>query len=76
MGSEEKNKPEGEKDKVPDKAIIAGNVIGDKQDSSYIFARHFVEARYTDIPGDVVEAVKKSVLDTLGVSIAATTLGQ
>ncbi len=77
MDSMDKDKPEVGEKKFPDHSLTetagAGKHI---EDSSFAFARHFVETGYGNIPGDVVEAVKKSVLDTLGVSIAATTLGQ
>jgi 2-methylcitrate dehydratase PrpD len=37
-------------------------------------AEHTAELRYEDLPADLVYLVKQCVLDTLGVSIAATTL--
>lgn len=45
-----------------------------KKDTSYVLARHFVQAKYSDIPSEVVEIVKKSVLDTPAVSVEASTL--
>ena len=44
-------------------------------DAAAIFAQHFARTGFDDIPQNAVDAVKKSVLDTLGVSLAATTLG-
>ncbi len=38
------------------------------------FARHAAELRYDDLPRPLVTLLKQCVLDTLGVSIAATTL--
>jgi 2-methylcitrate dehydratase PrpD len=38
------------------------------------FAEHAAKLRYEDLPPALVELVKQCVLDTLGVSIAATTL--
>jgi 2-methylcitrate dehydratase PrpD len=46
----------------------------EKGDAASTFSRHFAATRYGDIPHEAVETVKKSVLDTLGVSIAATSL--
>ncbi|MBI2318561.1 MAG: MmgE/PrpD family protein, partial [Betaproteobacteria bacterium] len=44
-------------------------------DAAAIFGRHFAHTGYDDIPTAAVDAVKKSILDTLGVALAATTLG-
>src|SRR5215216_6327079 len=41
-------------------------------DLCHDFATHIASARYADIPGDAVDAAKKSVLDTLGVTLAAS----
>jgi 2-methylcitrate dehydratase PrpD len=38
-------------------------------DSAVIFARHFANAKYKDLPPEVVEATKKEILDLLGVAL-------
>jgi 2-methylcitrate dehydratase PrpD len=38
-------------------------------DSAVIFARHFANAKYRDLPHEVVEATKKEILDLLGVAL-------
>lgn len=48
--------------------------LGGKGDASCILAEHVVRTKYDGIPSEVVSVVKKSVLDTLGVSLAATTM--
>ncbi|HSW38272.1 MAG TPA: MmgE/PrpD family protein [Acidobacteriota bacterium] len=38
-------------------------------DAAYLFARNFVTVTYGDLPGEVVEATKKEILDLLGVAL-------
>lgn len=38
-------------------------------DATYLFAEHFVNTQYEDLPLNVVEATKKEILDILGVSV-------
>lgn len=38
-------------------------------DATYLFAEHFVNTQYEDLPLNVVEATKKEILDLLGVSV-------
>lgn len=45
-------------------------------DSSQVFAEHIVGIGYEDLPPQVIEITKRSILDTLGVILAATTLGE
>ncbi len=45
-------------------------------DAVFELAHNIVKTRYEDLPPDVVEATKRSILDTLGVTVAASTLGQ
>ncbi len=45
-------------------------------DASRVLAQYAAKLRYEDIPLDAREAIKRSVLDTLGVAIAASTLGE
>ncbi len=37
---------------------------------------HIASVRFEDLPGEAVEGAKKSLLDTIGVILAATTLGE
>jgi 2-methylcitrate dehydratase PrpD len=53
---------------------MAKNVATDKEDASSLLARNFASTRYADIPQEIRERVKMSILDTLGVSIAASSL--
>lgn len=46
--------------------------IEGKKDLAYTFAKYVVNTRYQDIPRDVVEVTKDSILDTLGVMLGAT----
>jgi 2-methylcitrate dehydratase PrpD len=43
---------------------------------SLTLAHHIANTRADDIPGDVLTVAKKSLLDAIGVSLAATTLGE
>lgn len=43
---------------------------------SLALARNIVQVRYDDLPRPVVETTKKSVLDAIGVTLAAGTLGE
>jgi 2-methylcitrate dehydratase PrpD len=45
-------------------------------DAAFDIARNAVNLRYEDVPHEVVELTKKQILDTLGVTAAASTLGQ
>lgn len=45
-------------------------------DSSYALAKNIVNTKYEDLPAEVVQATKNSILDTIGVILAATTLGE
>lgn len=42
------------------------------QDISYEFASHVARSRYEDLPPDAIDSAKKSILDLLGVSLAAS----
>ncbi len=42
----------------------------DSVDVSRVFAKHFVTAKFDDLPSDVVRITKMQILDTLGVAIA------
>ena len=41
-------------------------------DLAYVFADHVANGRYADIPAAAVDTAKKSILDTLGVTLAAS----
>ncbi len=43
---------------------------------SLLLARNICETRYEDLPTPVVAATKKSILDAVGVTLAAGTLGE
>ncbi|MFC1814361.1 MmgE/PrpD family protein [Thermodesulfobacteriota bacterium] len=45
-------------------------------DTSQVLAQHIVDIRYEDLPPQVIEVTKKSILDTIGVILAANTLGE
>ncbi len=45
-------------------------------DTSHVLAEHIAKTRYEDLPAAVVEVTKRSILDTLGVILAANTLGE
>jgi 2-methylcitrate dehydratase PrpD len=45
-------------------------------DVVYDLVRNIIKTRYEDLSPEVVEATKMSILDTLGVTVAASTLGQ
>ena len=47
-----------------------------RSDVASLFASNIVRTRYEDLPPGAVEAAKRCILDTLGVSVAASTLGQ
>jgi len=42
-------------------------------DAAYEFAKYIVNSKYSELPIEVVEQVKKSILDTLGVTVAGST---
>ena len=44
------------------------------KDAAFALAKNVVNIRYDDIPGEVVESTKKSILDTLGVLVAGSGL--
>lgn len=48
------------------------NTAIDQKDVAYTFAQNVVRVRYEDLPNEVIETTKKSILDTLGVIIAAS----
>ncbi len=45
-------------------------------DTSHVLAQHIADTRYEDLPAEVVAVTKNCILDTLGVILAATTLGE
>ncbi|MFH1088048.1 MAG: MmgE/PrpD family protein [Chloroflexota bacterium] len=45
-------------------------------DSSHVLAKYIVNTTYDDLPPEVVEVTKRSILDGIGVMLAATTLGE
>ncbi len=45
-------------------------------DCSYALARNVVDTKYEDLPVEVVEVTKNSILDTIGVILAGSTLGE
>ncbi|MFC1871109.1 MmgE/PrpD family protein [Chloroflexota bacterium] len=45
-------------------------------DTSYTLAKWVVDTSYEDLPPEVVAITKKSILDTIGVILAASTLGE
>lgn len=45
-------------------------------DTSYTLSEHIVKTRYEDLPAEVVNVAKRSILDTIGVILAASTLGE
>lgn len=47
------------------------STASDQRDAALQFADVVARVRYEDLPEDVVEATKRSVLDTLGVTVAA-----
>ena len=50
--------------------------IAEQQDIAYTLARHASSAEYDSImPRETIEATKNSILDSLGVIAAATSLG-
>ncbi|MCC7485729.1 MAG: MmgE/PrpD family protein [Burkholderiales bacterium] len=54
-------------------AAAAGDAEGAREpDSSVAIAEHLARTRFEDLPASVVEAVKASVLDTLGCVLAGT----
>jgi 2-methylcitrate dehydratase PrpD len=48
--------------------------MADTRSPTTLLAQHAAKLRYEDLPPALVELVKRCILDTLGVSIAATTL--
>ncbi|MFC1983349.1 MmgE/PrpD family protein, partial [Chloroflexota bacterium] len=49
---------------------------GSNMDSSNILAKYIVNTKYEDLPAEVVDITKKSILDGTGIALAATTLGE
>ncbi len=47
-----------------------------KNDLAHALAEHVAGAKYEDLPPSVIETTKTSILDTLGVMLAASTAGQ
>ena len=45
------------------------------QDVGYVLAANIAKVKYEDIPGDVVDVTKKSILDTLGTIIGGSGAG-
>lgn len=45
-------------------------------ETSHVLAQYIVDAKYEGLPPEVIEVTKKSILDTIGVILAATTLGE
>lgn len=45
-------------------------------DTSHALAQNIIDTRYEDLPHEVIEVTKKSILDTIGVILAASTLGE
>lgn len=45
-------------------------------DTSNVLAQNIVDIRYEDLPAQVTEVTKKTILDTIGVILAASTLGE
>ena len=48
----------------------------DLENLSAKIARHVVQTRFEDLPEHVIEVTKQSVLDAIGVTLAASTLGE
>jgi 2-methylcitrate dehydratase PrpD len=46
--------------------------MNDDLDICHHFAKFVAETRYEDLPADAIEAAKKTILDTLGVTLAAS----
>ncbi len=45
-----------------------------KRDAAFDLAEYVVKTHYRDLPAEIVEVTKRDILDTLGVTIAASTL--
>ncbi len=45
-------------------------------DTSHMLAQNIVDIRYEDLPPQVIKITKNSILDTIGVILAANTLGE
>ncbi len=50
--------------------------LANKRDAAFDIARSIVNLKYDDIPPEIVDITKKSILDTLGVITAASTMGE
>ena len=48
--------------------------MSEQRDLVHLFAEHAAGLRYDDLPPEAAEAAKKSILDTIGVILAASTL--
>ena len=53
---------------------MATNVEKKQREAAFILAEYVNKTRYEDLPKEVVDATKKSILDTLGATIAGSTL--
>jgi 2-methylcitrate dehydratase PrpD len=51
--------------------LAVERIVTDKPDLGFHLANYIVDAAYEDLPADAVDAAKKSVLDLLGVILAA-----
>ncbi len=50
--------------------------LANKRDAAFDIAKNIVNLKYDDIPPEIVDITKKSILDTLGVITAASTMGE
>ncbi len=50
--------------------------MGDKIEAAETLSQYAVSLTYEQIPADIKESTKRSILDTLGVTIAASTHGE
>jgi 2-methylcitrate dehydratase PrpD len=53
-------------------AYVTPKSMSTQTDLSYDFADFVINTRYSDLPADAIDAAKKSILDTLGVILAAS----
>jgi 2-methylcitrate dehydratase PrpD len=75
------NKPESSSEKnncslsFSDKGEMEGVFSGNRgRDAAFDLAHYVVNTAYKDLPREIVEMTKRCILDTLGVTIAASTL--
>ncbi len=52
--------------------IMSGGVDGKKKDAAVCFAENVTKTTFSDLSETIVEATKKSILDTVGVMVAAS----